>query len=90
VKFGDALEAMKRGRAIRRAEWPGGHHIQIGNGMVRRHRPGVGPYGEGLLFGKDILADDWELLNKPLSMTEGEPLGGIQNRTLAEADRSAA
>lgn len=90
MKFGDALEAMKRGRPIRRANWPGTWCLQIGGGKVRHYpkRGNVAPLAH--LGTHDLLADDWELLNQPLSATEGEPLGGIQNRTLAEVDGIAA
>lgn len=84
MKFGDALEMMKRGRAIRRAIWPGGHYVQIAGGMVRIYKSRPGHPSIHGFPGADVLAEDWELLNRPLSMTEGEPLGGIQPLTMLD------
>lgn len=84
MRFGDALELMKRGKAIRRPTW-GSHYLQFSSaGIIRRW--GGGFVVTKTLRASDLLADDWELLNRPLSAREGEPLCGIQNRTLAEVD----
>jgi hypothetical protein len=91
MKFGEALEEMKRGRPIRRACWPGNRWVQcLGRRVVRFPAPGGNRPVVMYFDGGDVLASDWELLNQPLSSSEGEPLGGIQQRTLEEVDRSAA
>ena len=90
MTFSDALEMMRRGSPVRRPGWPSDVWVYCTRGDLW-HRTGEA-HRRANLSNKDILATDWELLGQPQAAApaKGEPLGGIQQKTLAEVDRSAA